>query len=104
MTYRHLLLGASVVLNLLLLWALIWGGQGVVAYKALRRELDHLSARAEALSEKNVRLSREIKLLESDDGYIEKMIRKRLNFIKENEVWYIFPESGEAEGANETEN
>lgn len=75
-----------------------------MAYKALSQELSILNARAELLNEKNIQLSREIKLLESDDKYIEQMIRKRLNFIKENEVWYIFPESGKAEDANETEN
>lgn len=104
MTYRHLLLGASIILNLVLFGALIWGEQGLVAYRGLRQELDALGARAEALSEENIRLSREIKLLESDDKYIEQMIRKRLNYIKENEIWYIFPKDRGVEGADETEN
>lgn len=104
MACRRLLLAASVILNIVLFWALVWGEQGLVAYRSLKGELDALQARAELLSEKNITLSREIKLLESDDKYIEQMIRKRLNFIKENEVWYIFPDSGRAEGANETEN
>ena len=104
MAFRRLFLLASLILNIVLFWALVWGGQGLVAYKALRRELDVLSERADILNEKNVQLSREIKLLESDDKYIEQMIRKRLNFIRENEVWYIFPGNGRAEGANETEN
>ena len=99
-----MLLWASIVLNLALLWALVWGGQGLMAYKTLRRELDALAARSEALNKENIRLSREIKLLESDDKYIEQMLRKRLNFIKENEIWYIFPKDRGVEGADETEN
>lgn len=98
------MLGASVLLNLTLLWALIWGEQGLVAYRSLRGELSALAERNQALGEKNIQLSREIKLLESDNKYIEQMIRKRLNFIKENEIWYIFPENKRAEGADETEN
>lgn len=104
MAYRHLLLCASILLNLLLLWALVWGDDGVVAYRALKNELAELSGRADILAEKNLQLSREIKLLESDKKYIEQMIRKRLNFIKENEIWYVFPEQGGTEGANETKN
>lgn len=99
-----MLLGASAALNLALLWALIWGGQGLVTYKGLRAELNELTAKAEALAQKNLELSREIQLLESDEKYIEQVIRKRLNFIKENEIWYIFPEKKGAEGKDESEN
>lgn len=104
MSLKHLLLAASIFLNMVLVWALVWGGQGLVSYRALRYELDALSERAETLSEKNIQLSREIRLLGSDERHIERMIRKRLNFVKENEIWYIFPGQSVTEGANESEN
>lgn len=104
MTYRHLLLGASFLLNLVLLWALVWGGQSLGLYKELKQEFEALSKRTADLSEKNLRLSREIKLLESDNKYLEQVIRKRLNYIKENEIWYIFPEDSGVEDTNEAKN
>lgn len=97
-------MGASIALNIALLCALIWGEQGLVAYNGLRAELNALNAKAEAAAQKNLELSREIQLLESDEKYIEQMIRKRLNFIKENEVWYIFPAKKGAEGSDEPKN
>ncbi len=105
MSYRRLLLCCSVFLNIALAWNLIWGEQGLVAYKALQQEFMALNERMDALGSKNIALSREIKLLQSDDKYIEQMIRKRLNFVKDNEIWYIFPDGlNTGAGLNETEN
>ena len=91
MWYRHLFLLGSLMLNLLLLWALIWGAQGFFEYNALKQECIALADRLDGLNTANIALSREIRLLRSDDKYMEQMIRKRLNFVKNNEIWYIFP-------------
>ncbi|MFV0349621.1 MAG: FtsB family cell division protein [Halodesulfovibrio sp.] len=31
-------------------------------------------------------------MLQSDPAYIERVIRQRMNFVKDNEILYIFPE------------
>lgn len=90
MWYRRLFLACSLMLNLLLLWALIWGEQGFFEYNALKQECIVLADRLDSLNDANIALSREIRLLRSDDKYMEQMIRKRLNFVKNNELWYIF--------------
>lgn len=107
MSFRTVLLGMSIFLNLVLFWALIWGGHGWLAYKNLSQEATALQERIESVSSKNLALSREIRLLLSDDKYVEQVIRKRLNFVKNNEIWYVFPERPvlpEGEGTDETEN
>jgi cell division protein FtsB len=107
MDYKRLLLAFSVLLNIVLAWHLIWGGHGFVAYKAMEQELLVLNDRMDNLARKNISLSREIKLLQSDDKYIEQILRKRLNFVRDNEIWYIFPEGLGAqagEGVNEAKN
>lgn len=111
MNYRYLLLGLSCALNALLLWALIWGNTGYLAYKDLEREHTALGERIAALNVQWRALDREIKLLQSDPRYLEHVIRKRLNFVKDNEILYIFPEEkideqdGQTlEGVNESEN
>ena len=47
----------------------------------------------------NAGLSREIRLLQSDEKYVEKMIRQRLNFVRSNEILYLFTEDANARGA-----
>jgi cell division protein FtsB len=107
MNYRYLLFGLSAALNLLLVWALVWGDNGLVAHENLEREYTVLDGQIKALYAKNISLSREIKLLQTDSKYMEYIIRKRLNFVKDNEILYVFPGGQEAkpvEGANEPKN
>lgn len=106
-TFKRLLLGASIALNVALAGNMIWGGQGLMAYRALEREILALRDGLNSLQEKNFALSREIKLLRSDDKYIEHMVRKRQHFVRDNEIWYIFSDEDTLrvnEDAHETEN
>ncbi len=96
---RRLVLAVSVVLNLVLLYSLIWGQQGAIAYKELRERTKNLEEKIARLDEENLTLSREIRLLQSDEKYLEKMIRKRLNFVRDNEILYIFPEDTKSESS-----
>ncbi len=96
MLWHKVLFGLSLVLNVALLGALVWGDQGIMAYRALKEQCLALDYRVKSLDEQNVALSREIRLLQSDEKYIEKMIRKRLNFVRDNEILYIFPEDPKA--------
>jgi cell division protein FtsB len=107
MKYRYLLLCLSFALNLLLVWALVLGDNGLVAYEKLEQEYKLLSSHIEELYAKNLSLSQEIRLLQTDSKYMEQVIRKRLNFVKDNEILYIFPNELDAkpvEGANEPKN
>ena len=40
-------------------------------------------------------MSRDIRLLQTDERYVEKMIRQRLHYVHENEVLYLFGDSSE---------
>ena len=94
MFWRQLLLIFLIVINAALAYKLIWSDtQGILAYKAMKEHVAVLETRVKELDEKNVMLSREIRLLQSNDKYLEKIIRKRLNFIKDNEILYIFPDT-----------
>ena len=105
---RRLVFAVSLLLNLVLLYNLIWGERGAIAYKELRQRCDLLEERIRLAGEDNLELSKEIRLLQSDEKYIEKTIRNRLNFVRNNEILYIFP--GETDGdppgglPNETKN
>lgn len=106
--WRQLLFGFSLVINLVLVYRIVWSDQGFVSYNSLKEQHFGLESRIKELDEKNRNLSREIRLLQSDEKYQEKVIRKRLNFVKDNEVLYIFPGTHDAAktgaGPDETKN
>ncbi len=93
MWYR-IILGISIVLNIVLISQVIWSDYGFAAYREIKQQYDALAARIEDYNLKNLELSREIRLLQSDKNYIERMIRSRWNFVREDEVLYIFSETG----------
>ena len=97
MITRRLVLGISLVLNLLLFYNLIWGGSGAITYNELRDRCTALEDGIRRISAENLALSKEIRLLQSDEKYIEKMIRNRLNFVRSNEILYIFPDETRVE-------
>ena len=99
MFVRHLIFIVSLVLNLVLLCNLIWGENGAISYNELRDRCRNLEERIARTGEENLALSKEIRLLQSDEKYIEKVIRNRLNFVRENEILYIFPGETSAEPA-----
>jgi cell division protein FtsB len=105
---HRVVLVASLLLNLVLCYNLVWGKSGAIAYMDLRSRCEILENRITSAGEQNLALSREIRLLQSDAKYIEKTIRNRLNFVRGNEILYIFPseDAGDLSGApvNETKN
>lgn len=89
----------SFILNIVLLGRIFLSDQGYFAYQELKKEHMALEARLAAVEEENLGLSRTIRLLQKDDQYIEHVIRQRMNFVKDGEVLYIFPESRKQAGA-----
>jgi cell division protein FtsB len=90
MFWRVFLITALGVLNIALFYRMMWSPYGVLAYHKLRKEYTELETQVQELDRQNLALSREILLLRSDDAYIEKMIRRRLHYVKENEILYLF--------------
>ena len=66
-------------------------------YSDLRSEYAEIQRQDAALDAENLSLSREIRLLQTDQKYVEKMIRQRLHYLRDNEILYLFdaaPKSG----------
>jgi len=92
MAVKHLVILLLVLLNITLAYKLIWGEQGILAHKELKAQSAALEARLADLSAKQQLLSDEIRMLKSDAVHMESIIRNRLNYVKDNEVLYMFPE------------
>ncbi|WP_320175721.1 septum formation initiator family protein [Maridesulfovibrio sp.] len=95
MLRRRVLLGLLVVINLVLLIRLGMSEQGFFGYVELDDKVQELERKIEAADNRTLELSREIRRLKTDRAYQEKVIRSRMNYVKDNEVLYIFPKSGE---------
>lgn len=74
-----------------LAWA-VWlkGGADQLYSKARKRQ--EVIERIQELEARNDRLRREIRLLEEDPRYLELMVRKEFNVVRDDEVRVLFPE------------
>lgn len=93
------------VLDIMLLGRMIWGPTGLVEYQSLKAQYQGLQDKIAQLDETNRSLSRDIRLLQTDQQYVEKIIRQRLHYLRGNEVVYLFAgsdkhEAGEDAGKN----
>ena len=76
--------------NLGLAFKMIWGPTGFVECRELKARHMELKERIASLDAENVALSRDIRLMQSDPQYVEKMVRQKLHYLRDNEVVYIF--------------
>lgn len=93
MHWHRFFVGLSLAVTVILAWSLVWGGQGLKAYNDLKAQHEFLEGRIVELDSRSIALSKEIRLLQSDAKYQEKVIRKRFNFVRDNEILYLFPGS-----------
>jgi cell division protein DivIC len=91
MFLRRLLLTLILTCNAILIYNLIWSDKGVFAYLDLKSHQSQLRERLETLGSKSLDLSQEIRWLKSDRAFTEKMTRSHMNYLKDNEIMYIFP-------------
>ena len=89
---RILLVALLLFINLFLLFRLIWSDQGVFSYFELRNRYAFLQEKIDAVDKQSLDLSQEIRRLKSDKAYQEKVVRERMNFVKKDEILYIFPD------------
>jgi len=90
MLWKVVLLFSLGIANVVLCYRMIWGEQGLVAYQDLRVKYAQLELKVGQLDKDNRLLSHDIRLLQSDDLFVEKMIREKLYYVKENEILYLF--------------
>ncbi|MDR1776871.1 MAG: septum formation initiator family protein [Desulfovibrio sp.] len=93
MFWRVFILTALSLINICLFGRMIWGPTGLVEYREIKNQHAELQKHLEAMDARNLSLSREIRLLQSDKQYMQKVIRKYLHYVRENEVLYIFDDA-----------
>lgn len=81
------------IANIVLFYRMVWSPQGLISYHSLKEQHRSLEKRVAELDKENIILSKEIRLLQSDDKYVEKLIRQRLHYVRDNEVLYLFTDT-----------
>lgn len=96
MFVRVLVLVAFGLANIALFVRMVWGPTGILQYRDLKAQHTALQAEIAEIDARNLALSREIRMMQTDHQYMEKMVRKYLNFVRDKEVLYLFedPASG----------
>ena len=89
---RILLVALLLFINLFLLFRLVWSDQGVFTYLELKNRYEALEEKIKGVDAESLDLSQEIRRLKSDKAYQEKVVRERMNFVKKDEILYIFPD------------
>ena len=97
--WKMVILAIAVIVNAVLAFRLLWGQQSLVSYRELAAQHLELAKARDDFDAVNAVLSREIRLLQSDEKYVEKMIRQRLNFVRSNEILYLFTDESNLRGA-----
>lgn len=81
------------VVDLVLVFHMVWGDNGLINYSELCREYERAEQRLSELDAANAALSRDIRLLRTDDQYVEQVIRQQFHYLRENEILYLFGET-----------
>ena len=77
MGVRLCVLCLLILLNCMLCYKAVWGENGLI---------DHGALKEQQLAVK------------TDPAYVEKVIRQRLNYVRKNEILYLFDEADTASG------
>lgn len=93
MRWRQVLLGVLFLVNVFFVYRLLWSDQGLFAYLEMKKRHDQLEEKLQEADEKSLKLSQEIRWLKSDKAYQEKVIRWQMNFLRRNEILYLFREN-----------
>lgn len=91
--WKSAILVLALLMNVTLAYRLMWGEQSISAWHDLKGMQTQLTAELHELDKRRSDLSREIRLLQTDDAYVEKMIRQRLNYVRKNEILYLFDDT-----------
>lgn len=96
MLWRVLVLVVVGLFDVALFCKMAWGPGGMGEYRELKSQYNSLQAQISDLDARNMALSRDIRLLQSDKRYVEKMVRQKLRYLRDNEIVYLFPAKAEA--------
>jgi len=83
------------LLVLLILGYTVFGDRGLMNLVRARRQAQALQAEADRIRDENAKLTEEIRLLQTDPAYVERLAREELGMVKPGELIFQFAETPE---------
>jgi cell division protein FtsB len=88
---NRLAIAVAGVLAVVMAYHVLFGANGVVAYRHKREESKDLQRQIETLKQQNESVQKQIKALKDDPEAIEKEAREKLKYARPGEVVYTLP-------------
>jgi cell division protein FtsB len=86
---KKFILAALILLNAVLAYHLLLGENGIQAYQELKDKHAEMRDSVKDAKDESLELSKQIRMLKSDDEHLADTIRTRLNYVKDGEVLYL---------------
>jgi cell division protein FtsB len=79
-----------VIINFVLVIQIFDGQSGISAYNDLKSKIVTINMRIEEIDAQNRQISSEIRVVKKDSKYVERLIKRELFYVAENETMYLF--------------
>lgn len=90
MSKTFFLITLLAIINFILVIQIFDGQSGISAYNDLKSKITAITARIEEIDAQNRQISSEIRVVKKDNKYIERLIKRELFYVAENETMYLF--------------
>jgi cell division protein FtsB len=86
---KKIFLFALCLVNVFMVFKMFDDESGIPAYKELRLGIEGVQAKIDDIDARNRQLSSEIRVLKRDEKYVQRLIKRELCYVAENEIMYI---------------
>ena len=77
------------IVNIFIVFKIFDEESGLPAYKDLRVKIDNVQEKINDIDSRNRQISSEIRILKKNDHYVERLIKRELFYVADNELMYI---------------
>ncbi len=77
------------MVNIFLLYKIFDEKSGLPAYRELQEKIEAVQVKIDEMDMRNRQVSSEIRVLKKDDRYIERLVKRELFYLSDNELMYI---------------
>ena len=77
------------VVNIFIVFKIFDEDSGLPAYKDLKVKIDNVQEKINDVDSRNRQISSEIRILKKNDHYVERLIKRELFYVADNELMYI---------------